>query len=64
LADAMSVAGNEATTVAVRDGLRENGEAYLALADAIDTAGPTKISKAIRKTQGHYKTYMRVCRPG
>ena len=64
LADAMSVAGNEATTAAVRDGLNENGEAYLALADAMDTADPTNISKAISKTQGHYTTYKQVCRPG
>jgi len=64
LAVAMSAAGNEATTAAVRDGLNENGEAYLALADAMDTADPTKISKAISKTQGHYTTYKQVCRPG
>jgi hypothetical protein len=64
LAEAMSAAGNEATTPAVRAGLRHNGEAYRGLAEAIDEANQTKISKAIAKTQAQYTTYKRVCRPG
>jgi hypothetical protein len=64
LATAMTAAGNEATTAAVRDGLRGNGAAYLGLAEAIDQADPTRISQTIRKTQGRYTAYKRVCRQG